>query len=267
MKTINELMNLKGRRALITGAIGGIGQEMAMTVAELGGDLILLDQPESDFEILLSRLKAFTGIDIDCVECNLEDPDSRAEVLSAILSDQRDLDVLINNAAFVGTTELCGWVTDFENQSIETWNRVMETNLTAVFDLSQKLIPKLRKNKYGSIINIASIYGVNAPDYSLYEGTDMGNPAAYATSKAGIIQLSKWLSTTVAPDVRVNVISPGGVFRGQPKKFVDKYVDRTPLRRMANNYDFKGAVAFLSSDLSAYVTGQNIMVDGGWTVW
>ena len=95
----------------------------------------------------------------------------------------------------------------------------------------------------------------------------MGSPAAYAASKGGLLQLTRWLSTVLAPDVRVNSISPGGVARGQPESFVTRYVARTPLRRMATEEDFKGAIAYLASDLSAYVTGENIVVDGGWSAW
>jgi NAD(P)-dependent dehydrogenase (short-subunit alcohol dehydrogenase family) len=124
----------------------------------------------------------------------------------------------------------------------------------------------LKKSKAGSIINIASIYGAYAPDYSLYEGTSMGNPAGYSASKGGLIQLTRWLSTTVAPDICVNSISPGGIWRKQPEKFVKRYERRTPLARMATEEDFKGVIAYLISDMSAYVTGQNIVVDGGWSV-
>jgi NAD(P)-dependent dehydrogenase (short-subunit alcohol dehydrogenase family) len=143
----------------------------------------------------------------------------------------------------------------------------LEVNLTAVFDLCKGLAPLMRASGYGSIINIASIYAVNGPDYSLYEGLDMGNPAAYAASKGGLLQLTRWLSTTMAPEVRVNAVSPGGVLRGQPEEFVERYQARTPLGRMASEEDFKGVIAFLASNLSAYVTGQNIVVDGGWTIW
>ena len=95
----------------------------------------------------------------------------------------------------------------------------------------------------------------------------MGNPAAYAASKGGMVQMTRWLATVLAPDIRVNCISPGGVARGQPESFVTRYVQRTPLKRMATEEDFKGAIAYLASDLSAYVTGENLLVDGGWTVW
>ena len=133
--------------------------------------------------------------------------------------------------------------------------------------MSKGLYPKLKQSGHGSIINVASIYGISGPDYSLYEDTAMGNPAAYAASKGGLLQLTRWLATTLAPEVRVNAISPGGVFRNQPEIFVARYRNRTPLQRMAVEDDFKGVMAYLVSDLSSYVTGQNMIVDGGWTCW
>jgi len=124
----------------------------------------------------------------------------------------------------------------------------------------------LASSQNASIVNIASIYGLHAPDWSLYEGTALGNPAAYGVSKGGLIQLTRWLSTTLAPTVRVNAIAPGGIFRSQPEEFVKKYSSKTPLNRMASENDFQGAIAFLATDLSKYVTGQVLSVDGGWGV-
>jgi len=129
------------------------------------------------------------------------------------------------------------------------------------------MAPLLRSNEGANIINIASIYGEYGPDWRLYEGTDMSNPAAYGASKGGLIQFTRWLATTIGPHVRVNAISPGGIFRNQPKKFVSRYESKTPLARMATEDDFSGAVAYLASDLSKYVTGQILSVDGGWGVW
>ena len=140
-------------------------------------------------------------------------------------------------------------------------------NLTAAFHLSQGLTAELRKASGANIINVTSIYGEYGPDWRLYEGTDMGNPAAYGASKGGLNQFTRWLATTIAPDVRVNAISPGGVFRNQPEKFVNRYIERTPLKRMATEDDFRGVVAYLASDLSQYVTGQVLRVDGGWGEW
>jgi len=133
--------------------------------------------------------------------------------------------------------------------------------------LSQAFAPELQLGEGGNIINIASIYGELGPDWNLYKDTNMGNPAAYSASKGGLVQLTRWLATTLAPNIRVNSISPGGVFRNQPKVFVERYSVKTPLERMATEEDFIGVVAFLASDMSQYLTGQNIIVDGGWSTW
>jgi NAD(P)-dependent dehydrogenase (short-subunit alcohol dehydrogenase family) len=267
MKTINELISLKGKCALITGAGGKIGYEIALTIAELGGDLILVDRPGTNYDKLQIAIKAFGDRSVKLVDTDLEDEDARSELITNLLNDKAPLNILINNAGFVGTSDLKGWVTDIQNQSIETWRRAVEVNLTAAFDLSKGLIPKIKESGDGSIINISSIYGFVAPDYSLYEDTQMGNPAAYAASKGGLIQLSRWMATTLAPDIRVNTISPGGVFRNQPAKFVKRYKMKTPLARMATEEDFKGAIIYLASNLSSYVTGHNLIVDGGWSSW
>ena len=266
MRSIAQLMDLQGRCAVITGATGGIGKHIAVTLAELGSDLVLVDRPGSDYESLNSMLQETNSVNVKCFDCDLEDESARKAMIAGFVDQDGDIDILINNAAFVGTSGLQGWVCEFEQQTVDTWRRALEVNLTAVFDLSKGLAPKLRKRSNGSIINVGSIYGVNGPDYSLYDGLAMGNPAAYAASKGGIIQLTRWLANTMAPDVRVNTISPGGVFRGQPRQFVERYEAKTPLGRMATEEDFKGAIGFLASDLSAYITGQNIIIDGGWTV-
>ena len=265
MKKIKDLISLKGRRALITGAIGGIGQEIALTIAELGGDLVLVDLPGSDYNPLKQKILENWNVDIECVSCDLESKNSRVSLIKNLTSSKNRLDILVNNAAFVGDSNLAGWIDNFNLQSIETWNRALEVNLTASFHLSQGFVPLLMKSGNGSIINIASIYGVIAPDYSLYKDLDMGNPAAYSVSKGGLIQLTKWLSKTISPEIRVNTISPGGVWRNQPSEFVKRYESKTSIGRMATEEDFKGAIAYLATDLSIYVTGQNLIVDGGWT--
>lgn len=266
MTTVNALMTLKGRRALITGAAGGLGRVMAQTLAELGADLILLDRPDSPLVALTEELKKAWSVEAAMCHCDLESQCERESLIAGLKQEGR-LDILINNAAFVGTSGLQGWGVPFAEQSVETWRRALEVNLTAVFHLCQGLAPLLQASGHGSIINIGSIYGEYGPDWGLYAGTSMSNPAAYGASKGGLLQLTRWLATTLAPQVRVNAISPGGIARGQPEAFVARYEARTPLGRMATEDDFRGAVAFLASDLSAYVTGQNISVDGGWGVW
>jgi NAD(P)-dependent dehydrogenase (short-subunit alcohol dehydrogenase family) len=267
MKKISDLINMKGRRALVTGATGGIGRVIAQTLAELGAELVLVDRPGSDYEPIVREIEKLGPVSVLNIDCDLENQSDRNRLIQLILNDGAGLEVLVNNAAFVGTSDLQGWVTPFEQQSVETWRRALEVNLTATFDISKGLSPVLKKSGRGSIINIASIYASLGPDYSLYEGTAMGNPAAFAASKGGLVQLTRWLATTLAPDVRVNTISPGGVFRNQPDAFVKRYESKTPLRRMATENDCKGAIAYLASDLSAYVTGVDLMVDGGWSIW
>ena len=267
MNTIKKLINLKGRRALITGATGCLGRVMAETLAELGSDLILVDKEGADFKSLSEKLIKDWRVNVENRICDLEQQAQRTELIAYLKSGSQGLNILINNAAFVGTSELQGWSVPFEQQTVEAWRRAMEVNLTAVFDLSQGLTPMLKIAEGANIINIASIYGVYGPDWSLYSDTKMSNPAAYGASKGGLIQFTRWLSTTISPDIRVNAISPGGILRDQPKAFVQIYEAKTPLGRMAIEDDFRGAVAYLASDLSNYVTGQNLIVDGGWGVW
>jgi NAD(P)-dependent dehydrogenase (short-subunit alcohol dehydrogenase family) len=265
--TIKELSNLKGRRALITGATGGLGRVMADTLAELGADLVLVDRPGSGFDSLSASLTERWRIKVECQVCDLEQQAQRTDLMNSLKISGQRLNILINNAAFVGTSDLQGWAVPFEQQTIETWRRALEVNLTAIFDLCQGLTPLLKAAEGASIINIASIYGNYGPDWSLYEGTNMCNPAAYGASKGGLIQLTRWFATTIAPRIRVNTISPGGVFRNQHEVFVQRYKAKTPLGRMATEDDFRGAIAYLASDLSKYVTGHNLAVDGGWGVW
>ena len=267
MTNIGELSDLTGRRALITGATGELGKVFSETLGELGADLILVDRPGSDFNSLIDLLAHHRVSNVMHYSCDLEIQEQRNELVAKMNSAELGLDILINNAAFVGTSDLLGWNVPFEQQSIETWRRALEVNLTAVFDLCQGLFPLLRESEDASIVNIASIYGVLGPDWKLYEGTNMNNPAAYAASKGGLVQLTRWLSTTLAPEVRVNAISPGGIFRNQPDEFVKRYEARTPLRRMATEDDFRGAISYLASRQSRYVTGQILQVDGGWGAW
>jgi NAD(P)-dependent dehydrogenase (short-subunit alcohol dehydrogenase family) len=267
MVNLSKLMSLKGRQALITGANGHIGRVIALTLAELGADLILVDRPGSDYKKLVNEITNNFKVGIQTLDCDLGLQNDRKKLISDLCNKNIKLSILINNAAFVGDTNLDGWVTKFEQQSVDTWRSALEVNLTAAFSLIQGLTPLLEKSKGANIINIGSTYGTWAPDHRLYEGTSMGNPAAYAASKAGLIQLTRWLATTLASNIRVNTISPGGIYRNQPEIFVKRYNARTPLGRMATEDDFCGAIAYLASDLSSYVTGQNLAVDGGWGIW
>ena len=267
MTTYKELSSLLGRNALITGASGGLGKVFADTLGELGANLILVDLPGTSLEDLALKMKEKWKVKVNYHEIDLEIEKHRKNLIDNIIEEFNKLNILVNNAGFVGSSKLPGWNTTFEKQSIESWRRAFEVNLTAVFALSQGFVPIMKDSIGASIVNISSIYGLLGPDWRLYADTDMGNPAAYSASKGALIQFTRWLSTTLAPLVRVNAICPGGIFRNQPESFVSQYEFRTPMVRMAKEEDFKGAIGFLASDLSAYVTGQSLNVDGGWSAW
>ena len=267
MTTLSDLSNLRGRRALITGGTGNLGRVFADTLGELGADLLLVDLPGTKLEDFATEVKERWSVNVSIYFCDLESQVQRTELIKWVADSGEPLNILVNNAAFVGTSNLPGWSVPFEEQSLDTWRRAIEVNLTAVFELCQGLHSSMKDAEGASIVNIGSIYGVLGPDWRLYEGTAMTNPAAYAASKGGLIQLTRWLATTVAPNVRVNSVVPGGIFRSQDASFVSRYEKRTPLKRMGQEGDFKGIIAFLASDLSAYVTGQAISVDGGWGIW
>ena len=267
MRTFSQLADLTGRTALITGGAGYLGIRMAHALAQMGCNIVLIDLKEEQLEIIVRNLIDQYGIEVEYLVCDLEKDIGSMDICKYISNRFGRLDILINNAAFGGTSPLPGWATDFENQDIGTWRRAIEVNLTSAFILSQKCVSLLRLSENGCIINIGSIYGVYGPNPSLYSGTAMGNPAAYAVSKAGLIQLTRWMATSLAPTIRVNAISPGGIERGQNKEFVKRYIDGTPLRRMGTEEDMIGGIVFLASDLSKWVTGQNIFIDGGWGVW
>ena len=260
-------MNLKGRVAVITGAAGHLGAAMAESLAEIGCSLCIVDRPGSRMEDLCERLRAEWKVQAQSFAVDLEQEEQRIALPKQVEQSFGRADILVNNAALVGDSNLQGWGVRFEDQRIDTWRRALEVNLTAGFHLSQLFAPQLRVGGKGSIVNIGSIYGVVGPCNALYEGTTMGNPAAYAASKGGVVQMTRWLSTVLAPEVRVNSISPGGIARGQAESFAQRYIVRTPMQRMGIEEDFKGAIAFFASDLSAWITGENLMVDGGWTVW
>lgn len=260
-------MNLTGRAAIITGGAGHIGFVMAEALAELGASVLLVDKSPEQCMEGAQRLRETYGVKALAHVVDLSDTKALGEVPEVAAQHFGRLDILINCAALVGSVDLQGWVTAFEAQDVAVWRDALEINLTAPFVLTQACTKLLAASGHGSIINVGSIYGLVGPDWGLYADTTMGNPAAYGASKGGLLQLTRWLATTLAPKIRVNAITPGGVYRDTQEPFLSRYIARTPLGRMATEEDFKGAVAYLASDLSAYVTGQNLVVDGGWTAW
>ena len=266
-RPVQQLADLSGRTVIVTGGAGHIGRAAAAGLVEQGAQVAVVDLDAEACERAVAELDEVAPGRTFAVPCDLADEERTREIPSRVLEVTGSIDAVVHFAALVSAEPLPNWTTPFDQQGTAVWRRALEVNLTAVFVLTQACTPALRASGHGSVVTIGSTYGMVGPDWRIYDGTDMGNAAGYAASKGGVIQLTRWLATTLAPDVRVNCLSPGGVFRGHPGSFHDAYRLRTPLGRMATEEDFVGATLFLASDLSAYVTGQNLAVDGGWTAW
>lgn len=267
MRSVKELMGLDGRVALVAGGGGHIGATLCHALGELGASVAVLDISQVAAASVAAQVESVYGVRTMEFGIDLSDTCAVRAIPERLLGHLGRLDILVNCAALVGTSKLPGWCVPFLEQSPDTFTAALEVNLTAAFLLVQTCVPALRESMHGSIIHVSSIHGMVGPDMRLYEGTGMGNPAAYAASKGGLLQLTRWLATVLAPTIRVNAVTPGGIWRGQPTVFHERYVARTPLGRMGSEEDLKGAVAYLASDLSAYVTGHNLVVDGGWIAW
>lgn len=261
---ISELQRLSGRWSLVTGSHGHLGRVICETLASLGSNIIMVDLSSKFNSELVKKIESY-NVACEFYGCDLEDLNARTSLIKEISLNHSQINCLVNNAAFVGDSKLQGWSVPLEEQSIEAWNRALQVNLTAPFHLSKGLQEKMSASDGASIINISSIYGEIAPDWSIYENTEMSNPAAYGVSKAGINYLTKWLASYLAPTIRVNAIILGGILRNQPNSFIEKYSNKTNLGRMGTEDDIIGAVLYLASDLSRYVTGTSIKIDGGFT--
>ena len=184
--------------------------------------------------------------------------------MAAIAKRFGRLDILVNNAA--GKSD--HFFSDIEQLPLADWEAVLKVNLTGPFLCTKAAIPLLRASGHGSIVNIASIYGVTSPDPRVYEGTKIQTPPVYPASKGGLLALTRYTAVYHARDgIRCNAITPGGVEAGQERSFIERYSARTPLGRMARADELAGALIYLASDASSYVTGHNLVVDGGWTAW
>jgi NAD(P)-dependent dehydrogenase (short-subunit alcohol dehydrogenase family) len=269
MRSIAQLMSLSGRSALVTGGAGHLGRAISEALLEAGANVALADRSPEMLKLAAESLtRDFPNAKISAHVVDLAEEAATRSLPGMAHSALGSLEILVNCAAFVGTSELKGWGVPFAQQATVAWRQALEVNVTAAFELTQECLPFFAQSEVkASIINVASIYGLLGPDWALYEGTQMANPAGYGASKGALIQLTRYLATTLGPEIRVNSISPGGVARNQDPKFVGRYEARTPLRRMAIEEDFKGAALYLASDLSSYVTGQDIAVDGGWSAW
>jgi len=267
----NSFFSLKGKTAVVTGALGLLGKNHCWALSEAGANVIVVDLNEIECKKFADSLQTKSlGI-----YCDITDPESSKKLRDNVLNEFQKIDVLVNNAAINDMLENPATAAEeskFENYPLELWQKSLDVNLTGTFLCSQILGSEMTKAGKGSIINIASTYGIVAPNQSIYKREDgtqsFYKSASYPVTKGAIISFTKFLAAYWGnKGVRVNTLSPGGVENNQDDYFVNNYSQQTPLGRMAKPTDYKGAIVFLASDASSYMTGANLVVDGGWTAW
>ncbi|MBM4261122.1 MAG: SDR family oxidoreductase [Deltaproteobacteria bacterium] len=276
--SVRERFELKDHVAIITGGAGLLGTRHAEAIAEMGGTPVLVDVDERLAQERARQLAATHGCKSLGIGANICQPDEVKEALRTVLANFQRVDILINNAAnnpkVDAGAQSGGHWSRLENFPLATWEQAVAVGLTGAFLCSQIIGSELARRGCGVILNIASDLGIIAPDQRIYRDSKLPadqqptKPVSYSVVKHGIVGLTRYLATYWADrGVRVNSLSPGGVFTGQDEDFVGRLVNLIPLQRMADKDEYKAAIVFLVSDASSYMTGANLVIDGGRTVW
>lgn len=243
--------DLKNKVIVITGGSGLIGKSIC-------SELISYDSISINADI-----NVVDNLEASEIYCDVTNIKSIKNAINKIVIKYGKIDGWINNA-YPRTSD---WGLGFENISSESWNKNVDLQLNSVFNCCQSILELMKKQKFGSIVNVSSIYGLVGPDFTVYNGTNMTMPAAYSAIKGGVINFTRYLASLYGQyGVRVNTVSPGGIYDNQPEIFVRQYCDKVPMKRMGLPSDISGPISFLLSDASKYITGHNLIVDGGWTI-
>ena len=244
------MQRLKGKVIIITGGSGLLGKAVVGHLLSEGAIAINAD------------INCETALEKGTLQCDITDVNSINEAINAVVEKYGKLDGLVNNA-YPRTKD---WGTKFENVPAESWKQNVDMQLNSYVMFCQAAAKAMRENKSGSIVNMSSVYGMVGPDFTVYDGTEMTMPAAYSAIKGGLINFTRYLASYIGMDnVRVNCVSPGGIFDNQNEVFVKNYEHKVPMKRMGKPEDIAPIISFLLSDEAGYITGQNIAVDGGWT--
>jgi len=273
-ESIFKKFDMTGKTAIITGAAGLLGKQFCLALAQAGANVVMADlekKPVLENEVEFREM----GLNALALEVDVSDPDSTKAMVERALTVFGSVDVLVNSAALDPKFDSAGvsaqGANAFESFSLDAWRQALDVNLTGMFLSSQAAVVPMLKQGQGVIVNICSMYGLVGPDQRLYErpdGTRQFKPVYYSTTKAGVLGFTRYLATYYAgKNIRVNALTPGGVFNDHDEVFTTQYSARTVLGRMANLDEMNGAMLFLCSDASSYMTGSNLVVDGGWIAW
>jgi NAD(P)-dependent dehydrogenase (short-subunit alcohol dehydrogenase family) len=271
-KKSSELFSLANKVVVVTGGAGLLGQVFCQALVDVGADVAIVDLDLASAETVAQRINKSEAQKVVAFGSDITSPESVTQMVTNVVKQLGRIDVLVNNAASKGSS-LDAFFESFEDYSLKTWREVMSVNIDGLFLVAQAVGKQMKKQGGGSIIQTSSIYGVVAPDQRIYEGSEyngrpINTPAVYSASKSAVNGLTNYLATYWASSkIRVNSLTPGGIASGQNSEFNKKYSNRVPLGRMGEVTELVGALIYLASDASSYVTGQNLIVDGGLSAW
>ena len=286
----SDFFDLSNTTSIITGGAGMLGRQYTAALLQCGSNVIVLDN-KSLGKNFLNLLKKESKLDeshiskLHLIKCDITNHKQVKKIFSSLSKSLKNLKILVNNASLVKqvnkNSDLINTYKPFLKMLPKDWEKYFSIDLTGTLLVTQHSIPYMQKNEGGSIINISSTYGILSPDQRLYDyfnkkltmkqkkmGIVIEKPIGYSISKSGILNLTRFIATKFAGDnIRVNTLTLGGVFDDNPSPFVKAYSKKTPLNRMAKRQEYIGPLLFLASNMSSYMTGSNLIVDGGWSAW
>lgn len=263
MSRIQDLFSLKGKVAVVSGGAGLIGARTCDILAEAGADVVIVDSNADLAQREADRIAQATGRAVVPRSMDITVEDDVNELAEEVFSSFGRVDVLVNAAHYKGGA----FFQSLGEYPKEAWDQVLNVNLTGTFLMCREFGRRMFEREGGAIVNFSSTYGIVSADPRIYGESGINSPVAYAATKSGLVNMTRYMAVHWRPHIRANILVPGGVEAGQDPAFIRNYENRTPLGRMATRDDYQGAILFMCTDASAYMTGAVVTVDGGWTAW